>query len=486
MNKKIIIHKKTAAVPPTQPQAPVTKMLLECKPSQTGATPGTGGTPGVDDMVTIAHVNLNAKNQQVRQVAAGTDDQDVIVLSQLAGYLQKGSKSIAGLFLPTSGGMMVGDINMGGSNPGGNGGNTIKGLPSSWGESGYLGNDYAASTGIVKDVLGDYGDRIKSLIDKITKYAGSAEGSLGQLLKDLGDPQANSQSGGQAPSGGQTPAVTLQHPEQAKWLLLSAKNAMTGTLRLEQKQGALPTEPEPTIKNLKTGEVGVVGTATPKDKLQKIIAVSDLKTILNNLQNNTPPGSSSGAGTGTGAGTTTPTFPEWTGQEVPYLMDQSPDGATTGGTPSPVKSTNADNYITKGNGTYSLLRRGIYLVTFAYEFTSSTQNGAGASPTQNKAVTCTGTLTAKPKTTTTTGGSGSQTATPGGSGSQAADPETVFSITGSSDGLTVTGSSYILVPGEQASSEYTLEIKLTSGDAGSTNATASKSYVAISYMGAGY
>ena len=442
MNKKIIIHKKTAAVPPTQPPAPVTKMLLECAPSQ------TGGTSGVDGMVTTAHVNLNAKSQQVRQVAAGTEDQDVIVLSQLEGYLQKGSRSIAGLFLPTSGGMMVGDIDMGT-----NQGNTIKGLPSSWGEAASLGNDYAASIGIVKDVLGDYGDHIKNLIDKITKYAGSGDGSLDQLLTDLGSPKENSQSG-------QTPAVTLEHPEKAKWLLLSAKNAMTGTLRLEQKQGALPTDPDPTIKNLKSGEVGVVGTATPKDKLQKIIAVSDLTTILNDLQNNTSSGSSPGSGTGA----ITATFPQWTGQEVPYLMYQSPDNTTTGGTQNPVKSTNADNYIKKDNGTYSLLRRGIYLVTFAYEFTSPAQNGA---------VTCTGTLTAK--TTTTTGGTGSQTAT----------PETVFSTIGSSDGLTVTGSSYILVPGEQAFSEYTLEMKLTSGDAGAT-ATASKSYVAISYMGAGY
>lgn len=460
MNKKIRIHKKTAAVPPTQPPAPVTqtKMLLECKPSQTGGTPGAGATPGVDDMVTIAHVNLNAKSQQVRQVAAGTEDQDVIVLSQLDGYLQKGSKSIAGLFLPTSGGMMVGDINMGGTT------HTIKGLPSSWGGAGYLGNDYAASTGIVKDVLGDYGDRIKSLIDKITLYAGSDAGSLGQLLKDLGDPKESSQS------GGQTSSVTLEHPDKAKWLLLSADNAMTGTLRLEQKQGALPTEPAPTIKNLKTGDVGVVGTATPKDKLQKIITVSDLTTILNDLQKNTSSGSSAGSGAGSGAGTrtTTATFPEWTGQEVPYLMDQS-DSATTGNTPTPVKSNNADNYIKKENGNYSLLRRGIYLVTFAYEFTPPTQNGV---------VTCTGTLT--PKTTTPP----PTTTPPGGAGSQTATPETVFSTTGSPDGLTVTGSSYILVPGEQAFSEYTLEMKLTSGDAGAANV--SKSYVAISYMGAGY
>lgn len=474
MNKKIIIHKKTAAVPPAQPQAPVIKKLLECEPSQTGGTPGAGGTPGVDDMVTTVHVNLNAKNQQVRQVAEGKDDQDVIVLSQLEGYLQKGSKSIAGLFLPTSGGMMVGNIDMG-ANPGTN---TIKGLPSSWGGAGYLGSDYAASTGIVKDVLGDYGDRIKSLIDKITKYAGTEAGSLGQLLKDLGDPQANSQS------GGQTPAVTLQHPEQAKWLLLSAKNAMTGTLRLEQKQGALPTDSAPTIKNLKIGDVGVVGTAAPKEKLQKIITVSDLTTILKDLQNNAPSGNPSGSGSGSGAGSgagtgtgaTKATFPEWTGQEVPYLMYQSPDSTTTGSTQNPVKSTNADNYIKKdNNGTYSLLRRGIYLVTFAYEF---------ASPQQTGAVTCTGTLTAKPKTTATT-----PPATPGGTGSQAATPVTVFSIIGSPDGQTVTGSSYILVPGEQAFSEYTLEIKLTRGDAGANPATAaaaSKSYVAISYMGAGY
>ena len=459
MNKKIRIHKKTAAVPPTPPPAPVpqTKMLLECKPSQTGGTPGAGGTPGVDDMVTIAHVNLNAKNQQVRQVAEGTEDQDVIVLSQLDGYLQKGSKSIAGLFLPTSGGMMVGNIDMGTNH-------TIKGLPSSWGGAGYLGNDYAASTGIVKDVLGDYGDRIKSLIDKITTYAGTGEGSLDRLLEDLGSPQDNSQPG-------QTSSVTLTQQEKAKWLLLSAKNAMTGTLRLEQKQGALPTDSAPTIKNLKIGDVGVVGTATPKEKLQKIITVSDLKTILKDLQDNTPQGSSPGTGTGTGsgagAGTTKATFPDWTGQEVPYLMDQSPNNAAAGSTQNPVTSANADKYIQKNNGTYSLLRRGIYLVTFAYEFTPPTQNGV---------VTCTGTLTAK--TTTTT-------ATPGGTGSQTATPKTVFSTVGSSDGLTVTGSSYILVPGEQAFSEYTLEIKLTSGDAGAT-ANASKSYVAISYMGAGY
>lgn len=466
MNKKIIIHKKTAAVPPTQPQAPVTKMLLECKPSQPGATPGAGVTPGVDDMVTTVHVNLNAKNQQVRQVAEGTEDQDVIVLSQLAGYLQKGSKSIAGLFLPTSGGMMVGNIDMG-TNPGGNGGNTIKGLPSSWGGAGYLGNDYAASTGIVKDVLGDYGDRIKNLIAKITEYAGNGDGSLDRLLEDLGSPQENSQPV-------QTSAVTLKKPTDAKWLLLSAENAMTGTLRLEQKQGALPTDPEPTIKNLKSGEVGVVGTATPKEKLQKIITVSDLKTILKDLQNSTSSGSSSGSGAGAGAGTgtTKTTFPEWTGQEVPYLMDQSSGSTSGGSTQNPVKSNNADKYIQKNNGTYSLLRRGIYLVTFAYEFTS---------PTQNKAVTCTGTLTAKPTTTTP------PTTPPGGAGSQTATPVTVFSIKGSSDGQTVTGSSYILVPGEQAFSEYTLAMTLTSGDTGATTpTTASKSYVAISYMGAGY
>lgn len=466
MNKKIRIHKKTAAVPPTQqPPAPVatTKMLLECKPSQTGGTPGAGGTPGVDDMVTIAHVNLNAKSQQVRQVAEGTEDQDVIVLSQLAGYLQKGSKSIAGLFLPTSGGMMVGDIDMG-TNPGNN---TIKGLPSSWGGAGYLGNDYAASTGIVKDVLGDYGDRIKSLIEKITTYAGNGDGSLKQLLENLGSPKENP---------GQTPAaVTLDHPDKAKWLLLSAQNAMTGTLRLEQKQGALPTDSAPTIKNLKIRDVGVVGTATPKDNLQKIITVSDLKTILDDLQNNAPSGnpsgSGAGSGAGTGTGTTKATFPEWTGQEVPYLMDQSSGSTSGGSTPNTVKSNNADKYITKGNGTYSLLRRGIYLVTFAYEF----------SPTQNEAVTCTGTLTAKTPPTTT------PPTTPGGTGSQTATPETVFSIKGSSDGQTVTGSSYILVPGEQAFSEYTLTMTLTSGDAGATTpTTASKSYVAISYMGAGY
>ncbi|AAF39184.1 hypothetical protein C6H88_01650 [Chlamydia muridarum str. Nigg] len=434
MNDKTIIHKESvafAAIPPTQPAAPVTKMLLECTQ--------TGGNTGVDGMVTTAYVNLDAKNQQVRQVGAGTEDQDVVVLSQLDGYLQKGAKSIAGLFLSTSGGMMVGDINMGTNQQ-----NTIRGLPSSWGEASFLGNDYAASVGIVNDVLGNYEDRLNDLIAKINMYAGTGEGSMAKLITDLGSPKET--------TSGSTTTITFDKPEEAKWLLLSAKNAMTGTLRFEQQQGALPTAAAPTIKNLKTGDIGVVGTATPKEKLQKIVTVSDLTTILNDLQNN----SSGGSGSGTGS-TTTPTFPNWTGQEVPYFVEQNPNGTSGSGTQSPIKSTNADKYIKKENSTYSLLRRGVYLVTFAYEFTSS----------QNQAVTCTGTLTEK-----TTGGTGS-------------NPETLFSVVGSSDGLTVVGSFYILVPGEKAFSEHTLELKLTTGTAG-TAATASKSYVAISYMGAGY
>ncbi|MBQ8498429.1 hypothetical protein [Chlamydia sp.] len=460
MDKKTLNHKKEviAAVPPTQPGTPVTEMLLlEYATSQQN-----GGNPSVGDMVANVYVNLDAKNQQVRQVGEGTEDQDVIVRSQLNGYLQKGSQSIAGLFLSTSGGMMVGNIDMG-TNQGD--ANTIVGLPYSWGGSGYLGNDYIASVGIVKDILGDYGDRLNDLIEKITKYAGSGEGSMDQLLKDLGSPKENT---------GLTPAVTFEKPKDAKWLLLSAKNAMTGPLRLEQKQGALPTEPEPTIKNLKTGDVVSVGTATSKDDLQKIVTVSDLNTILNSLK-----GNNSSSGSSQGSGTTTQ-FPDWTGQEVPCLVSQNPATPPGGSTQNLVESSNADNYINEDNGTYTLLRRGVYLVTFAYEVT----------PSQNGVVTCTGILKEK-TTTTTTRSSGSQPAASpvAPAGSPPKDPdasETVFTIVGSS-GQTLLGSSYILVPGDKASSEHTLELKLTTGDAGSTtDATASKSYVAISYMGAGY
>ncbi|ADH20506.1 hypothetical protein [Chlamydia trachomatis] len=490
MNKKIIKERVSSSVPsipsdqPADPTNPVTKMLFECKLSQNQGD----ASADVDAMVTTAHVKLDAKNQQVRQVAKGEEDQNVIVLSQLEGYLQKGSRSIAGLFLPTSGGVMVGDINVG-TSPG----NTIKGLPSSWGSAMFLGNEYAASVGIVQDVVGEYGARLDDLIDRITKYAGSGEGSLEQLIKDLGSPQES--------QAGQTPSVTLKNPAEAKWLLLSAKNAMTGTLRFEKKQGALPITPDPTITNLKAGGLGTIGTATPTDKLQNIVSVADLTTILKDLQENAPSegtgsdtgsevGSGSGSGTDSGSGgvagvsvsaATTSTFPEWTGQEVPYLVYQSQDSGS--GSPSvqnPLKSSNADNYIKKDNGTYSLLRRGLYLITFAYEFSS---------PTQNRAVTCTGTLTKKSDSTYAGGDVAAQPTSGDAADPNPAEPSPVFSVVGSSDGKTIVGSAYILVPGDKALSEHTLTLALTPGEntgVSPTSATASKSYVAISYMGAGY
>lgn len=490
MNKKIIKERVSSSVPsipsdqPADPTNPVTKMLFECKLSQNQGD----ASADVDAMVTTAHVKLDAKNQQVRQVAKGEEDQNVIVLSQLEGYLQKGSRSIAGLFLPTSGGVMVGDINVG-TSPG----NTIKGLPSSWGSAMFLGNEYAASVGIVQDVVGEYGARLDDLIDRITKYAGSGEGSLEQLIKDLGSPQES--------QAGQTPSVTLKNPAEAKWLLLSAKNAMTGTLRFEKKQGALPITPDPTITNLKAGGLGTIGTATPTDKLQNIVSVADLTTILKDLQENAPSegtGSDTGSevGSGSGSGTdsgsegvagvsvsaaTTSTFPEWTGQEVPYLVYQSQDSGS--GSPSvqnPLKSSNADNYIKKDNGTYSLLRRGLYLITFAYEFSS---------PTQNRAVTCTGTLTKKSDSTYAGGDVAAQPTSGDAADPNPAEPSPAFSVVGSSDGKTIVGSAYILVPGDKALSEHTLTLALTPGEntgVSPTSATASKSYVAISYMGAGY
>lgn len=492
MNKKIIKERVSSSVPstpsdqPANPTSPVTKMLLECSfPQKDGSTKGDSS---IDGAITTAYVNLDAKNQQVRQVAKGEEDQNVIVLSQLEGYLQKGSRSIAGLFLPTSGGVMVGDINMG-TSPG----NTIKGLPSSWGSAMFLGNEYAASVGIVQDVVGEYGARLDDLIERITKYSGSGDGSMTKLLEDLGSPK-ESQSG-------QTPSVTLEKPTDAKWLLLSAKNAMTGTLRFEKKQGALPITPDPTITNLKAGGLGTVGTATPTDKLQNIVSVADLTTILEDLQNNAPSegtgsdtgsdvGSGSGSGTDLGSGgvagasvstTTTSTFPEWTGQEVPYLVYQSPDSGS--GSPSvqnPLKSSNADNYIKKDNGTYSLLRRGLYLITFAYELSTSSSNGV---------VTCTGTLTKKSDSTSSGGDVAAQPTSGDAADPNPAETSPAFSVVGSSDGKTVVGSAYILVPGDKALSEHTLTLALTPGEntgVSPTSATTSKSYVAISYMGAGY
>lgn len=201
-------------------------------------------------------------------------------------------------------------------------------------------------------------------------------------------------------------------------------------------------------------------------------------------------GSGSGSGTDLGSGgvagasvstTTTSTFPEWTGQEVPYLVYQSPDSGS--GSPSvqnPLKSSNADNYIKKDNGTYSLLRRGLYLITFAYELSTSSSNGV---------VTCTGTLTKKSDSTSSGGDVAAQPTSGDAADPNPAEPSPAFSVVGSSDGKTVVGSAYILVPGDKALSEHTLTLALTPGEntgVSPTSATTSKSYVAISYMGAGY
>lgn len=57
-----------------------------------------------------------------------------------------------------------------------------------------------------------------------------------------------------------------------------------------------------------SGGLGTVGTATPTDKLQNIVSVADLTTILEDLQNNAPSegtGSDTGSDVGSGSGSGT-------------------------------------------------------------------------------------------------------------------------------------------------------------------------------------
>lgn len=108
------------------------------------------------------------------------------------------------------------------------------------------------------------------------------------------------------------------------------------------------------------------------------------------------------------------------------MVYQSPDSGS--GSPSvqnPLKSSNADNYIKKDNGTYSLLRRGLYLITFAYELSTSSSNGV---------VTCTGTLTKKSDSTSSGGDVAAQPTSGDAADPNPAEPSPAFSVVGSSDG----------------------------------------------------
>ncbi|MEF9497229.1 hydrolase [Chlamydia sp. 04-14] len=364
----------------------------------------------------------NVSSQRITNIARGSGNPasgSIALKSDLSDYLQKGGVTTRGIFLRTTGGLMIGDINMGTNN-------TIVGLPTSYKTTIVNDNDIA-SVGMVSEDIGSLAAKVTDLIDRINNLS-SANG-LDKIIKDLG-----------TPSNG-----NVTKPKEAKWLVRAGGNSMTGNLGFQKSEQSTPTDPEPTIKDLAiTGSVasgvsavGAISTATPKDNLQRIVAVNDVLETLSTIKTNT-------------------TYPKWTGMDVSFVCLKQ--GANSSSSTDYEKSKNADKYITTVDANnVTLLRRGIYCVSFIYDFTQPTPpTTPPATPTPATDVSCALSITPKGGTKTE-----------------------CYKMTGKSD-TTLIGKTYIFVEGTQASTETTLSFEVTS-----TPAVAKRTWT-VSFVGAAY
>ncbi|QVE48958.1 hydrolase [Chlamydia crocodili] len=366
----------------------------------------------------------NVSNQRITNIARGSGNPasgSIALKGDLSDYLQKGGVTTRGIFLRTTGGLMIGDINMGSTH-------TIVGLPTSYKTTVVNDNDIA-SVGMVSEDIGSLAAKVTDLIDRINNLS-SADG-LDKIIKDLG-----------TPSNG-----TVTKPSEAKWLVRAGGNSMTGNLGFKKSEQSTPTDPEPTIKNLAiTGSiasgvsaVGAISTGTTKENLQRIVAVNDLTETLDTISKNNT------------------SYPKWTGMDVSFVcLKQGANSSSS--TPNYTKSQNSEKYITSTSETSAtLLRRGIYCVSFIYDFTQPTPpTTPPGTPTPATDVSCTLSLTPK---------SGTKTE--------------CYKLTGKSD-TTLIGKTYIFVEGNQASIETTLSFEVTS-----TPSVAKRTW-AVSFVGAAY
>ncbi|SYX08899.1 hypothetical protein C834K_0440 [Chlamydia poikilotherma] len=364
----------------------------------------------------------NVSNQRITNIARGSGNPasgSITLKSDLSDYLQKGGVTTRGVFLRTTGGLMIGDIDMGSTH-------TVVGLPISYKTTIVNDND-TASVGMVSEDIGSLADKLTDLINQINDL--SSAGGLDKIIKDLG-----------TPSGG-----TLTKPNEAQWLVRAGGNSMAGDLGFKKNEQSTPTDPEPTIKNLAiTGSVasggsavGAISTATPKDKLQRIVAVNDLTETLNEIVKNT-------------------TYPKWTGMDVSFVcLKQVASSSTPPSSTDYEKSSNADNYITTVDAnSVKLLRRGIYCVSFIYDFTQP--NPPSTPPAPATDVSCALAITPK---------SGTKTE--------------CYKVTGKSD-TTFIGKTYIFIEDAQASTEATLSFEVTA-----TSSIAKQTWT-VSFIGAAY
>ncbi|WP_348663967.1 hydrolase [Chlamydia vaughanii] len=327
----------------------------------------------------------------------------IVIKSDLTDYLEKGGVTISGIYLRLKGGLVVGDINM--SN------HSITGLPSSYSGATIDPADMA-SVGIVNEDIGPIIKKVNDLIKRITDLDSGPD--LDQLITDLGSPGTDG---------------ILANPEKAKWLVLDGKNSMLGPLDFQRIPASPPDVPDPTIKALGitgstasgTTALGVISAATDPALLDRIVAVQDLKETLDAITKNT-------------AATTN--YPGWTGMDVPFIcLKQSTGGSST---PNHIDSKSSEKYLTYvDESNVTLLRRGIYFVSFMYDFTQT-----ATPPTTPTDVSCTISLT------------------PNGSSGSSGTKTAYYTLTGKSDN-TLIGQTYVLVEGDTASLSTKLSIEVT-------------------------
>lgn len=391
----------------------------------------------------------NVSNHRITNIVRGDSDSapegSIALKSDLSDYLQKGDITTTGIFLRDTGGLMIGNIDMGSNH-------TVLGLPTSY-KNTIVGSADAASVGMVEEDIGTLAHKVTDLINRINQLA--SKNGLDQIIKDLGTPTFG--------ESGKPPKVSLTKPKEAKWLVRDGGNSMQGDLGFQKSEQSSPTAPEPTITNLvisgnpknkATAALGAISTGTPKDDLQRMVAVDDIiKTVESVKTNNNA-------------------YPNWSGMDIPCvcLKQGAPNGSSSA---SYDKSKNSELYIqTKDGNSVTLLRRGIYCVSFCYDFTQPEPPAPPSPPTppvspdpsappttpdaKSAEVSCT--LSLKPKE---------------------GEKKECYKVTGKASSSLI-GKTYIFVPGDQASVSIDLSFDVSSSPA------VDKRTWTITFIGAAY
>ncbi|EPP37499.1 putative cell wall associated hydrolase [Chlamydia psittaci 10_743_SC13] len=368
----------------------------------------------------LVHQPWNIGNTTIKNIVRPTINESeslpngcIVLKSDLSDYLQKGLVTTSGTYLRTIGGLMVGNIDMGN--------NKVSGLPTSYAEIQVDSKDIV-SVGMVQEDIGAIADTVKILVRRMDEITDPQYG-LDKLFTDLGSPGENG---------------VLAHPNQAKWLIINGDNTMEGTLHFQKLEQTSLLGENPTITGLYIGNsssssggngssgsgtlqaVGAISNETDADLLTRLVAVDDLTKTLEPVKNST------------GTGTSTATYPQWTGMDVPFICLTSSNSSST----NPVKSKCADKFMTYTNeGQLTLLRRGLYFISFCFDFSSASSSDTSDSSATD--VSCTLSLTPN---------GGSKT--------------TVYTCSGKSD-TTLTGQCYLFAEGDTPSVSTTLSIEVT-------------------------